>query len=325
MMSVFKKKYATILSILMAMTAQVNGIDCNQSTYCEPRSCDTEKCTISFNAELLYWRPELCGLESAFGDTTIATTVNQNAITTTTVKESDKEPDFKWNTGFRVGADVAFNCFDVELTWTRFDGHAKFSEDSQHGHWNIKYDVVDLTLGRGFCATSCFYLKPFIGLRSAQIHHRLKSHLETLFTSSLIGNNTVVTDKDDKEDFWGIGPQIGLNADWYLGCNFSLYGSFAVVTYYGDVKSKNFDTDTFTRTVSVCDGKKKHCFNNIATDAAIGIRWDSSSTCFCGCDVNFMLKLGLEQHRIYDFSELGSDGNLSLDGGIFAVGISFSY
>jgi hypothetical protein len=168
-------------------------------------------------------------------------------------------------------------------------------------------------------------LRPFIGLRGARIHHRLKSHLETLFTSSLIGNNTVFTDKNDKEHFWGIGPQIGFDANWYVGYNFSFYGSFDVVTYYGDVRGKNLDTDTFTKTVSVSNGRRKHCFNNVATDAALGIRWDSCSTCFCGCDVCLMLKLGVEQHRIYDFSDLGSDGNLSLDGGIFAAGISFSY
>lgn len=319
MMSVFKKKHAAILSILMAMTAQVNGIDCNQPTPC----CDATTC-ININAELLYWRPELCGLEGAFGNTTIATTVDANAITTTTVRETDKKPHSKWSPGFRIGADVMFNCLDVELDWTHFDGSAKFSEGTQHGDWKIKYDVIDLTFGRIFCVNSCFYLKPFIGLRGAQIHQKLKSHLETLFTSSL-GNNTVFTDMNDKEDFWGIGPQIGLNADWDIGCNFSLYGSFAVVSYYGEVKSENFDIDTFTRTVNVCDGNKKHCFNNIATDLALGIRWDSCSTCFCGCNVNFMLKLGVEQHRIYDFSDLGSDGNLTLDGGILAAGIGFCY
>lgn len=314
------------LSMLMAMiAAQVNGLDYNQSMYCEPSCCETTACALNFNGEVLYWRPELCGLESAFGDTAIATTVDENAITTTTITESDKEPHFKWNTGFRVGADITFNCFDLELDWTHFDGCAEFCENTQYGHWKIKYDVIDLTFGREFAATPCFCLKPFIGLRGARIHQRLKSHLETLFTSSLIGSNTVLTDKDDKEDFWGIGPQFGLDANWYLGCNFSLYGSFAVVSYYGHVRNRNFDTDIFTKTVSVCNGKKKHCFNNIATDAALGIRWDSCSTCFCGCNANLMLKLGVEQHRIYDFSYLGSDGNLSLDGGIFAAGINFSY
>lgn len=312
-----------IFCMFMA-TAQLNGADYD-STSCEADCCDNQVCGLSFNAELLYWRPELCGLEGAFGNTTIATSVNPSAITTTTVTESDKEPDTRWNTGFRVGADLAYNCFDLELDWTHFNGQSKFCEDIQNGRWKIKYEVLDLTLGRTFCVVPCFYVQPFIGMRAAWIHQSLKSHLRTLFTSSLIGDNTVFTDKDDKERFWGIGPQIGIEADWYLGCNFSLYGSFAVVTYYGDVRSKNFNVDTFTNTISVCNGKRKHCFNNIATDAAIGIRWDASTFCICGCELDLMLNLGLEQHRIYDFSELGSDGNLSLDGGVFGASLRLRY
>ena len=169
----------------------------------------------------------------------------------------------------------------------------------------------------------CFYLKPFIGVRGARIRQRLNSHLETFFTT-LTANTTVLTQKDDKENFWGIGPQLGICADWYLGCNFSLYGSFAVVNYYGNVNRKNFDTDIFTRTISVSHSKSKHCFNNVGTDAALGIRWDYTK-CFCCCEMELMLQLGAEQHRIYDFSNLGNDGNLSLDGGVFAAGIGFRY
>lgn len=322
MRSTFKHMYAAISTLSMVMIAQVSA-DCNTAGYCETTCCETEACKVTLTGELLYWRPELCGLESAFGTTEIATTVNGD-IVTTAVAESDKEPDFKWDAGFRIGADVAFNCFDLELDWTHFKGKGKFHEDRQHGHYNIDYDVIDLTLGRSFCVAPCFYVKPFIGVRGARIHQKLRSHLETLFTA-VIGDNTVFTDIDDKENFWGIGPQIGLDADWYLGCNFSLYGSFAVVTYYGDVKGRSHHVDTFTRTVSECHGKNKHCFNNIATDAAIGIRWETCTTCFCGCEMDLMLKLGLEQHRIYDFSNLGSDGELSLDGGVFAAGVGFNY
>lgn len=361
MTNVSKMGYITILSMLMALTAPVDGSYYDPSICCQPNSydspaeglgydyqpsywgqglccsenynyyqpdcrsnCCNANCGIKFNADLLYWRPELCGLEGAFGDTTIATSVSSSAITTTTVTESDKEPHSKWNTGIRLGAEMATNCLDLELKWTHFDGKAKFREHTQHGHWNINYNVIDLNLGHSFCVASCFHVKPYIGVRGAHIHQKLKSHLETLFTSTLIGDNTVFTDKDDKEDFWGIGPQLGIKANWAIGCNLSLYGNFDVVTYYGDVKRKNFDVDTFTSTVSVCDGKKKHCFSNIGTDAEIGIRWNSSTN-FCGCCLSIMIKLGLEQHRIYDFSELGSDGNLSLDGGVFGVGIGFRY
>lgn len=323
MKNILKKSIQLALSII-AITAPLSAVDCNKSTDCAPSCCDTQPCLISFKAELLYWRPELCGLEGAFGNTTILTTVNGNT-TTTRVKESSKKPSNKWSPGFRVGADIAMNCVDVELDWTHFDGRSNFRDYLQHGRWKIKYDAIDLTFGREFCVASCFYLKPFIGLRATKIHQRLKSHLVTLFTPAIAGNSTVITDKNDKEDFWGIGPEIGLYADWNLGCNFSLYGKFDVVSYYGDVNAKNYDVDTFPRSVSICDGKKKSCFNNIATDIEIGVRWDTCTTCFCGCDVRFNLKLGLEQHRIYDFSDLGSDGNLSLDGGVFGAGITFNY
>ena len=321
-----KRIYATIIVMLMAATTQVNGFEYNQSA-CEPECCDNQYCGVTLKAELLYWRPELCGLEGAFGNTTIATSVNSSAITTTTVTESDKEPHSKWNAGFRIGADVALNCFDAELDWTHFNGRANFHDDEQHGHWKIHYDVIDLTFGRYFDAwSSCFRLRPFIGVRGAYIHQRLDSHLETLFTSTLIGNNTVFTDKDDRESFWGIGPQIGLDALWNIGCNFSLYGKFALVTYYGHVKSRNYDVDTFTSTVSVCNGKRRHCFNNFGTDAEIGVRWDTClPSCFCCCDLDVMLKLGLEQHRIYEFSELGSDGNLSLDGVVLGIGVGSNF
>lgn len=316
--------------MLMAMTLQVNGADryfTDEANCCMP-VCEEVNCCaqdrwLGVRGELLYWRPELCGLEAAFGTTTIATDVSSNAITTTTVTESDEEPHSKWTPGFRVGAGGVFNRFDVELDWTHFNGRANFHENEQGGHWKIKYDVIDLTFGRYIELTRCAYVKPFIGVRGARIHQNLNSHLTTLFTA-LIGNNTVTTDKIDSEKFWGIGPELGFEADWKLGCNFSLYGSFAVVTYYGHVTGKNFDTDTFTTTVSVCNGHKKHCFNNIGTDIALGIRWDKSLDCFCGC-LDFTLRLGVEQHRIYDFSELGADGTLSLDGGVFAIGANYHF
>jgi hypothetical protein len=249
--------------------------------------------------------------------------VVNSGIVTTTVKESDQEPHSKWSPGFRIGADVEVDYFDLEAYWTHFNGRADFSEGLQHGHWKIDYDTVDLTIGHTWAAAPCFFVRPFIGVRAAHIHQKLKSHLETVFTS-IIGNNTVYTNKNDKEKFWGVGPEIGLDADWYLGCGFSLYGSIDIVSYYGEVKGRNYDVDTFTSTVSVSNGRRKHCFNTFGTDAVIGIRWDKS-VCLCGCEADFFAKLGAEQHRIYDFSDLGSDGALSLDGGIFGVGINFRY
>ncbi|MFA6916848.1 MAG: Lpg1974 family pore-forming outer membrane protein [Parachlamydiales bacterium] len=323
MATAFKRKYMAILGLLVAFSTQLSGLDYNQNN-CVADCCETQDCIISFEADLLLWRPQLCGLESAFGNTSIDTFLDANGITTTTIRESHRKPHSKWNAGFRIAADVAMNDFDLEAKWTHFKGHANYSADEQSGRWKIRYDVIDLTLGHQFCMSSCFNVRPYIGLRAARIHQSLKSHLETTLTSSITGNSIAFTDMDDKEDFWGVGPQIGLGANWNIGCDLSLYGDLAVVSYYGDVKGRNRNTDTVLTSVDICNGRNDHCFNNIGTDAEIGIRWDKSSSCSCGC-INYMVKLGLEQHRIYDFSYLGSDGNLTLDGAVIGAGISFNY
>jgi hypothetical protein len=296
----------------MCRASPYSGVNCIPAPYCQE---------VNIRGELLYWRAELGGLQSAFGTTTIDTTV-AGGITTTTVTEKDVEPDWKWRPGFRIGADYAFSCFDLEADWTHYVGRATFHEDGQHGNWKIRYDTIDLLFGRRFSIAPCFYFKPFVGVRGARIRQTLKSNLETHFTS-IIGDNTVSTVKNDKEKFWGIGPELGLEADWYIACNFSLYGSVDVVSYYGQVRAKVRNTDTFTSTVSDGNGTIRRSFNTIATDAFFGIRWDKAWP--VASEVLLTIKLGLEQHRIYDFSDLGSDGTLSMDGANLAASIGYRW
>lgn len=322
-----KKVYTVTLCMLMTMAVQLKAENYTSQAYCRPNNCmpcEPSPCCseIIVKAELLYWRPELCGLESAFGDTTIATSV-AGGIITTTVTELDEEPESQWTPGFRIGAATSYSCFDIEADWTHYYGRATFNEGTQYGSWKINYNAADLIIGRNISLLPCFVLEPYIGLRAVHIHQTLRSHLETLFTA-IIGDNTVTTDIRAAQEFWGLGPQIGLAGEWDIGCNLCLYGSVGVVSYYGDVDGSNFNVDTFTSTVSICNGREHCCFNNIATDAEIGFCWNGSF-CSCGCDVNLMLKLGVEQHRIYELCNFGSTGTLSMDGGVFGAGVGICF
>jgi len=276
---------------------------------------------VNLKGEALYWIAQLGGLESAFGSTTIATTVAPG-VTTTTVTESDEPPEFEWNLGFRVGLEYALSCNVLEADWTHYDGHATFSQGVQNGHWNLEYDTIDLIYGRRCCVSSCFLFKPFIGARGLRIRQNLFSHIGILYTA-LIGNNTVFTNLNDKEKVWGVGPEIGVEADWYLGKNFSLYGSFDVVTYYGHFMGTYLDSDIFTTTVSNNNSRISHDFNVIGTDLALGVRWDKAWPIASEGLLSF--KAGLEQHRIYDISKLGTDGTLSLDGAVFMASVGYRY
>ena len=119
MTNALKKIYFVITGMLLVVSNQVTaqeGAECNPSISCETSCCDTKNFGFCVYGELLYWLPELCGLEGAFGDTSVATTTD-GSIVTTTIRESDKQPHFKWNPGFRVGAEAEYNCFDVEVDW----------------------------------------------------------------------------------------------------------------------------------------------------------------------------------------------------------------
>lgn len=280
--------------------------------------------TFDIVAEVLYWRPTLCGLEGAFGDTSI-TTQSSNDIVTTTIVESDKKPTSQWDPGFRLCLALGQCGFDFGLDWTHFNGNSHFSQHDQHGKWKIKYDSFDLKWGCYFSASPCLSFTPFIGLRGLEIYQKLHSHLESsLVTSS--GKTEILTDQREKENFRGIGPEIGLYMDWKVAASFKLFGELEVVSYYGKVNGKNRCKDDFQGSRITNKYKKtSRSFNTIGTDAKIGMRWDQISYCSCNGERRITLALGLEQHRIYDFSNMGSDGNLSLDGGFFAAGFTLRY
>jgi hypothetical protein len=299
---------------------------CNQGPYCCGPNCLPAPYCAEFNifAEGVYWRADLAGLETAFGSTDVTTTVDPvTSFITTTITESDKQPNFQWRPGFRVGGDYAFGCFDIGTAWTHYNGRAHFRDGEQHGRWNIRYDTIDLTFGRRCCVAPCFYFLPFVGLRGLYVYQSLHSDLEATFTAGVVGNNTVFTEKSDKETFWGLGPELGVEADWYLGCNFSLYASFDFVTYYGNIKGEYNQTDVFPLTTSVSHDRASHRFTTIGTDGAVGIRWDKAWP--VASEVLLTLKAGLEQHRIYEFSDIASDGTLSLDGPVFMISGGYRY
>ena len=163
MSKVFKMMYIAITGMLLAITTQASGTDFCSQDPCEQDCFAFQFEPVSIYGDVLYWRPQLCGLEAAFGFTGIETTVD-DGFTTVNISECDREPTPEWNVGGRVGADAVWNCFDLGVEWTHFNGSAKYHADVQHGHWKIRYDVIDLTLGGLFRVGSRILLKPYFGV-----------------------------------------------------------------------------------------------------------------------------------------------------------------
>jgi hypothetical protein len=333
----FKTFKLTFITLLLPLTTQLQGDYGNFSPPYPPYAYEDVDFNVNLFGELLVGCPGLQGLDHTFGDTTITTSVDTDNVTTF-VNEKDVEPNFKWNYGAKFGADLIFACYKLSCFWTHFSSISKFREESrhgtlpstltlgfndyQHGDWRMHYDTANLILGRAWMISDVFLLKPYVGVRALWVNQNIKAHLQTL-TISPSGQTLTYTDLSEKEAIWGLGPILGIETIWLFQYNLSLFGKVDFVQYYGTLRGKNKDLDTFTNTTLISLYGVKHDFNSLGLDWAVGFRWDRNFVCGT-YDLKFQFKLAWEEQRINDFSNLGSDGTFSLGALSFGVGLEFT-
>ncbi len=322
MTHLIKKIHVALALLLITPTGYMHGgydncssFPCEERTNCLP--CEPDCCGKGFlGIDLLYWRAFESGLD-------VCVPICASDIVTSEEKVISqlhgrgREPNFKWSPGFRLGTGYQFaSDWIVGAFWTHFHSHS--SRHGEHNlHWNLDLDVIDLVFGYEYDLGSCFTLTPFAGLRGARIDQKL--HNDDTFSSSSSVFNELFSIHENKEKFSGIGPLLGVEGDWGLGCGFSLYASASLSWLYGhfNIKQCTFDESTIFINSSRIN---KHLDANLAaTDATVGIRWE---TCFC-LNTQLILQVGLEHHRYFDYNRFGHYGDLSFDGVNFSAGLVF--
>lgn len=306
--------------------------DCGNCCSCEP------SCGHGFiGAEVLYLRAFEEGLSSACDRTDITNFYDGDTVVST-LRGKTHDPDFQWNVGFRIGAGYEFansNC-GIAACWTHFNSntHGNHGHNHEH-HWKIDFDAVDVIFGYEYKGTDCFGVTPYIGVKYANINQKLRTNfISTIrdgsgsFSDSSFSDSTsqagsrdrghVTSSGDSKDDFWGVGPLFGLEADWLVGCGLGFYGNVSIATLYGNFHGKSLHTDLFETGTNINHLNRHRQACQFVLDAGIGITW---RTCFCG-DNYLVLQLGLEEHRYFNQNQFCC-GDLSLDGVSFGAGIEF--
>jgi hypothetical protein len=274
-------------------------------------------------AEALYWRPYISGLELSFGRGTLDVS-NVGGIDYFISNELDIDPHFDWDWGYRIGGIYQFDCSPLEIgvLWTHFDGQGERRESGNFGKVKVKLNQLDLVFAynkQDGC--SSFSLKPFIGVRAARIKENIDAFVITYIT--LPAPATELRTFDDNQKYRGIGPLLGVQGEWDLGCGFGLYGNAAGSLLYGLYRFQFNGTDIFSAPISDSfigfNKRRVHGFDwNV--DLALGFYWN---TCLCD-DVSLNLKLGFEHHQFFNHNRVSVyRGDLCFDGAVFAVGLSF--
>jgi Legionella pneumophila major outer membrane protein precursor len=296
--------------------------------FCEPQNCEPEGCGRGYiTAGLIYWRPFEGGIRGN-GPTKTTEILNPDGSVVFRTKSHEKDSRFRWYPGFRIAAGytVAENSWDVEAEWTHFRSHSGSQHNHHHHHdrhrhhhhWKLDVDILDITAGKEF-GCQCFKLRPYAGVREVQIKQRVRTHFISSFTFE-DSTSVVATQENNRQTFLGVGPLVGIEGDWVIGCGFSIYASVDVSTLYGHFRTKLRDAEELFPIVTDVSHRRRHqeaC--QFVLDSSAGIRWETSFY----ENYKFLAQFGWEQHRYFNLNQFGGYGDLCLDGVNVTVGVGF--
>ncbi|PQO42431.1 Lpg1974 family pore-forming outer membrane protein [Blastopirellula marina] len=269
---------------------------------------------------------------------------------------------FGWNAGVRAGFDRTWPQEDsrVSLYYTYFGTQAtnqaagqvysaflgNFFADNPDGtgfgpnyrsasvDWDVQFHTIDLEFQRTYVISPALTLRPFIGVKSGIIRQHIDSKWNGPIDSSshiYLFNSATET---LSQDFWGIGPSIGVNAsiplsvtsDHSLTAYFNPSGSLM----YGNWEfSEVYQTDGLTSTTILTPSTiaiNNDPIHGAATmlRLALGLEWERP-----GQFITTRVRLGYEaqvwlnQMQFYSYNMGRLNNLMSLQGGVLEVGFCF--
>lgn len=301
--------------------------------------------------DFLWWKAEAEGLELGKEIFIERDGLNSTTGNYANVFEDSKERSLKfdYDPGFRVGIWFSFprKNWDVMCDWTQFHTTASacgFSRldpnvppgnsylaffpywetlaqnfpDNTHAKWKLDINLVDISFGRDYGVSTCFFLRPYFGLRFAQVNQQYKVCSEAHQSGDFNSASYIYSSRAKaKSDFAGIGPRLGCDAELELCWGFSLFGKAAGSLIYGRFDSHShecFDNDDFFFYLFENFDEQAHHSNNdwrsrAITDLAIGLKYEH---CFCwGCkQYPISLSASWEHHAFWDFEDFNFDSGI---------------
>ncbi len=285
--------------------------------------------SVDVYVDALYWHTT----ETADWALTLAPEPNFEKVTFNTIS-------FDWDPGFRVGVGFTnfCDCWDAQLSYTYF--RAKTTNRAKAGmiqseffgsklsligffqnakiRTKIDYNIFDWEVGHILYLTECLSLRPKVGLRGGWIDQTLKSSWEKtvdIFNILLI---PITATENLTNNFWGIGPQGGVNGKWFFSSCFSLVGDFSAAFMWGHWSITDQFNDSFNSNIVTKVANRN--FGAFMLQGFIGLGYD-----IC----NFYFKAGYEiqdwfnMYQVFDNGTGGHNNDLILQGLTFQVRCDF--
>lgn len=229
--------------------------------------------------------------------------------------------DFKWSWGFKVGigANIDHDMWDSNFYYTWFrtensnaiggDGFTVADNIGDFGtysglssgkiDWTLHFNMFDWELGRWQYSSKNLALRPHAGIKGGWINQTI--HARFSGTGYPIDPFAANANEKFENNFWGVGPSVGVNAVWVLATagramdhRFSLLGDFSGALMYGHFQVKNNQRYYDVNGNYVSGLILKNLTRNLAStmlQGFFGLSWDAP---FNQNRNHFMMKVGYE-------------------------------
>lgn len=172
-------------------------------------------------------------------------------------EEKELRPNYAF--AFELGSRYINNGRDVAINWVHLNsttsdytvapdasyflgpdyeiGPTGLPNRDATGKVTFQYDVINLEVGQTLIPSEQIGLRFFGGISNAYLREKVNAfYYGNVLTGEFAGPFT--TDQTVTSNFTGIGPRIGMSADYQFGCGFSLLGEGAVSALVGSVHAK---------------------------------------------------------------------------------------
>lgn len=291
----------------------------------------------------LYWKTEEDNLTVAY-DTSIS-----HEPVTSVLKVKDQNPQFLWESGYRIFAGYDFNrSWSLDLFYTyvpaksranvfvaESDNYVFVNEDdfpilqnldtplfeSINSKWNMTFNYIDIDIGKNVCLAESLIIRPHIGVRIGWMNQNL--YLSGDNIQSADDKTTQYVHMCTKERFKGCGVEGGVYADWVIDCGFSLLGhAGGSILYSNFLKSSCLEIygSNINRVVpqQMIEQKGRVTNGTPTLDYLLGIKYENK--CW---NKEFSIILCWEQHVWFHMNKLNEAGNLSTQGLTAGFNIGF--
>jgi hypothetical protein len=254
---------------------------------------------------------------------------------------------FNSNSGYKVGIKYDLpQLWSVRLAWTHLlsnksDGYTAnanqiitpeffsgyLSSDifnSATINWQINMKTIDFDISHPLKITRTLSISPSIGVKSAAINQTINTGFNEVIDSFPIYSSTEIV----KNNYTGIGPSFGVDANWNFYGDFSFVGDFATALMWGrwninDTYSRPSALFGLISPKTITTSLNNSKLGTAMFDYFLGVEWSHKVIAQMNFFLGYQMQYWPNQLRAPTFQLLPLHGDLTYQG--LTCGISLGF